>query len=84
MSSSGVYVFSLSSILILAGLSFGGVMALIGFGGLLGMKLYRILGSRLPLRTGRSAYERRVYTWIAISGFLIWGSALCCSLHYAA
>jgi hypothetical protein len=75
-----VVVFSLSYVLIMAGLAFGGAMTLVGFGGLLVTSFHRSLGSPLPLPTLHNAQERRLYVLVGIAGFIVWGSAFWCSL----
>jgi hypothetical protein len=76
-------MFSLSFILIVAGLMFGGATALIGFVGLLGAWFHRSLGAPLPLPTLRRAADRRITLWVGVAGFLIWGSVFLISLHVA-
>jgi hypothetical protein len=77
----GCAVFSLSYVLIMAGLAFGGSMALIGFGGLLVTSFHRALGSPLPLPTLHNASERRLYVMVGIAGLMVWASAFLCSLN---
>ena len=62
----GCAVFSLSYVLIMAGLAFGGSMTLIGFGGLLVTSFHRSLGSPLPLPTLHNASERRLYLLVGV------------------
>jgi len=76
-------MFSLSIVLIVAGLMFGGATALIGFVGLLGAWFHRSLGSPLPLPTLRRPEERRITMWVGVAGFLLWGSVFLISLHVA-
>ncbi len=59
-------MFSLPYVVIMAGLSFGGAMTVIGFGGLLGAWFHRELGTPLPLPTLRGPVERRLYTYVGI------------------
>jgi hypothetical protein len=73
-------VFSLTFILIVAGLTFGGATAVIGFGGFLTAWFHRSLGSPLPLPTLHSAAEKRLYLSVGLAGFLVWGSAFLASL----
>jgi hypothetical protein len=77
----GCVVFSLSYVLIMAGLAFGGSMTVIGFGGLLVTSFHRSLGSPLPLPTLHNASERRLYLLVGAAGFVVWGSAFVCSLN---
>ena len=79
----GCLVFRLDFILILAGLAFGGATTLIGFGGLLGTWFHRALGTPLPLPTLHRASERRLYVFVGVAGFLLWGSAFLYSLKVA-
>jgi len=74
-------MFSLSIVLVVAGLMFGGATALIGFVGLLGAWFHRSLGSPLPLPTLRRREERRITMWVGVAGFLIWGSVFLISLR---
>jgi hypothetical protein len=76
-------VFSLSYVLIMAGLAFGGAVTLVGFGGLLLAWFHRSLGSPLPLPTLHNAFEARLYVAVGIAGVLLWGSAFVCSLKLA-
>jgi hypothetical protein len=76
-------MFSLSFVLIVAGLMFGGATALIGFVGLLGAWYHRSLGSPLPLPTLHRATDRRITLWVGIAGFLLWGSVFLISLRAA-
>ncbi len=77
----GWAVFSLSYVLIMAGLAFGGAVTLVGFGGLLFAWFHRALGSPLPLPTLHNASERQLYVMVGVAGFLVWGSAFVCSLN---
>ena len=79
----GCAVFSLAFVVVIAGLAFGGAMALIGFGGLLGTSFHRALGTPLPLPTIHSAFERGLYICVGIAGFVVWGSAFLYSLRIA-
>jgi hypothetical protein len=72
---------SLSFVLIVAGLMFGGATALIGFVGLLGAWFHRSMGSPLPLPTLSSATDRRITMWVGVAGFLLWGSVFLISLR---
>jgi hypothetical protein len=74
-------MFSLSFVLIVAGLMFGVATALIGFVGLLGAWFHRSIGAPLPLRTLRRAADRRITMWVGIAGFLLWGSVFLISLR---
>jgi hypothetical protein len=76
-------MFSLSFVLIVAGLMFGGAAALIGFLGLLGAWFHRSLGSPLPLPTLQRAADRRITLWVGVAGFLLWGSVFLISLRVA-
>ena len=76
-------MFSLSIVLIVAGLMFGGAATLIGFGGLLGAWFHRSLGAPLPLPTLRRPEERRISMWVGIGGLLLWGSLFLISLRIA-
>ncbi|MFZ0911953.1 MAG: hypothetical protein WBQ76_00930 [Candidatus Korobacteraceae bacterium] len=76
-------MFSLSFILIIAGLAFGGATTLIGFGGLLGACFHRALGNPLPLPTIRNPFERRLYIYVGTGGFVVWVSAFLYSLKIA-
>ena len=76
-------MFSLSIVLIVAGLMFGGTTALIGFVGLLGAWFHRSIGAPLPLPTLRRPQERRITMWVGVAGFLLWGSVFLISLHMA-
>jgi hypothetical protein len=73
-------MFSLSIVLIVAGLMFGGATALIGFVGLLGAWFHRSLGAPLPLPTLSRREERRITMWVGVAGFLLWGSVFLISL----
>lgn len=74
-------MFSLTFVLIVAGLTFGGATTLIGFGGLLGAWFHRSIGAPLPLPTLRRAADRRLTMWVGIAGFLLWGSVFLISLR---
>ena len=74
-------MFSLSFILIVAGLMFGAGTALIGFLGLLGAWFHRSLGSPLPLPTLHRAADRRITMWVGVAGFVLWASVFLISLH---
>jgi len=74
-------MFSLSFVLIVAGLMFGGATALIGFVGLLGAWFHRSIGCPLPLPTLRREADRRLTLWVGIAGFLLWGSVFLISLQ---
>ena len=76
-------VFSLTFVLVIAGLAFGGAMAVIGFGGLLGTSLHRALGTPLPLPTIHNPFERRLYIYVGIAGLLVWAGAFLYSLKIA-
>ena len=76
-------MFSLSFVVVIAGLAFGGATTVIGFGGLLGTSLHRALGTPLPLPTLHSAFERRLYIWVGAAGFVVWISAFVYSLKIA-
>jgi hypothetical protein len=73
-------MFSLSVVLIVAGLMFGGATALIGFVGLLGAWFHRSIGAPLPLPTLRRQADRRITMWVGVAGFLLWGSVFLISL----
>ena len=79
----GLAVFSLSFVVIIAGLAFGGATTLIGFGGLLGTSFHRAMGTPLPLPTLHSPFERRLYIAVGVAGFLVWISAFVYSLKIA-
>jgi hypothetical protein len=70
-------------VLILAGLAFGGSMALIGFGGFLTAWFHASLGTPLPLPTIHSPFEKKLYLCVGFAGFLLWGGAFLASLHVA-
>jgi len=76
-------MFSLSFVLIVAGLMFGGATALIGFVGLLGAWFHRSLGAPLPLPTLQRPSDRRITMWVGVAGFLLWGSVFLISLRVA-
>jgi len=73
-------MFSLPYVVIMAGLSFGGAMTVIGFGGLLGAWFHRELGTPLPLPTLHGPVEKKLYTGVGIAGFVVCGSAFLWSL----
>jgi hypothetical protein len=75
-------VFSLGYVLIMAGLAFGGAVALVGFGGLLFAWFHRSLGSPLPLPTLHNASEARLYVAVGTAGVLLWAGAFVCSLKF--
>jgi hypothetical protein len=79
----GCAVFNLTFVLVIAGLAFGGGMALIGFGGLLGMSFHRAMGTPLPLPTIHNAFERRLYVCVGIAGFVVWAATFLYSLKIA-
>ena len=74
-------MFSLTFVLILAGLLFGAGTALISFVGLLGAWFHRSLGAPLPLPTLRRASDRRLTLWVGIAGLLLWASVFLISLR---
>jgi len=74
-------VFSLTFVLVIGGLAFGGATTVIGFGGLLGTSLHRALGTPLPLPTLHNPFERRLYVYVGIAGFLVWATAFFFSLR---
>ena len=74
-------MFSLSFVLIVAGLMFGGATALIGFVGLLGAWFHRSLGAPLPLPTLSRAADRRITLWVGIAGFLLWVTVFVISIR---
>jgi TRAP-type C4-dicarboxylate transport system permease small subunit len=76
-------VFSLSFVLVLAGLAFGGLMALIGFGGFLTAWFHHSLGTPLPLPTLHNKHEKHLYLGVAAAGFVLWGITLLISLRLA-
>jgi len=78
----GCALFSFGYVLIMAGLAFGGVATVVGFGGLLVTSFHRSLGSPLPLPTLHNAFERRLYVLVGLAGFVLWGSAFWCSLNF--
>jgi hypothetical protein len=77
----GCAVFSLSYVLIMAGLAFGGAVTLVGFGGLLFTWFHHALGSPLPLPTLHNTFERRLYILVGLAGVVVWGSSFVCSLN---
>jgi hypothetical protein len=76
-------VFDLGFILIVAGLAFGGFMALIGFGGFLTAWFHRSMGAPLPLPTLHNAHERNLYLGVGAAGLVVWAVALAISLRVA-
>jgi hypothetical protein len=76
-------VFDLSFVLVVAGLAFGGLMALIGFGGFLTAWFHRTMGAPLPLPTLHNSHERNLYLGVAAAGVLVWSVALLVSLRIA-
>jgi hypothetical protein len=76
-------MFSLSFVLIMAGLAFGGATTVIGFGGLLGTSFHRALGTPLPLPTLHNPFERRLYVYVGVAGLVVWASAFLYSLKIA-
>jgi len=78
-----VVVFDLTFVLVIAGLTFGGFMALVGFGGFLTAWFHRSMGTPLPLPTLHNARERNLYLGVAAAGVVVWGVALLVSLHVA-
>ena len=76
-------MFSLTFVLVIAGLAFGGAMAVIGFGGLLATSFHRALGTPLPLPTLRSPFEKRLYIYVGIAGFVVWAGTFLYSLKVA-
>ncbi len=83
MSQWGRALSSLGFVLVIAGLSFGGGMTVIGFGGLLGAWFHSFLGAPLPLPVLHNSVERRLYLFVGLSGFAIWCSAFLYSLQIA-
>ena len=79
----GWAMFSLTFVLVIAGLAFGGAMTLIGFCGLLGTSLHRALGTPLPLPTIHSSFERWLYVSVGGAGFVVWASVFLLSLKVA-
>ena len=79
----GCAVFSLTFVLVIAGLAFGGSVALVGFGGLLGTSFHRALGAPLPLPTVHNAFEKRLFVGVGIVGIVVWACAFLCSLKIA-
>jgi len=78
----GCAVFSLGYVLIMAGLAFGGAVAVVGFGGLLVTSFHRSLGSPLPIPTLHNAFERRLYVLVGLSGLALWAVAFWWSLTF--
>ncbi len=74
-------MFSLSFVLIVAGLMFGGATALIGFVGLLGAWFHRSLGAPLPLPTLSRAADRRITLWVGVAGLLLWAAVFVISIR---
>ena len=79
----GCVVFSLTFVLVIAGLAFGGAMAVVGFGGLLATSFHRSLGTPLPLPTIHSASERWLYIYVGLVGLLVWAGVFLYSLKVA-
>src|SRR5436190_21420188 len=79
--SSWCSVFSLPFILIIAGLTFGGATAIIGFGGFLTAWFHGALGSPLPLPTLHNAFEKRLYLGVGFAGLLLWAGTFLVSLR---
>lgn len=77
------HVFNLSFVLIVAGLAFGGVMTLVGFGGLLTAWFHKSMGTPFPLPTLRNRHEAHVYLGVGTAGFVLWGIVLLISLRVA-
>ena len=73
----------LSFVLVVAGLAFGGLTALIGFGGFLTAWFHRSLGTPFPLPTLHNNHERNLYLGVAAAGVVVWGVALLVSLRIA-
>ena len=76
-------MFDLSFVLVVAGLAFGGLTALIGFGGFLTAWFHTTLGTPLPLPSLHSTRERNWYLGVAAGGLVVWVVALLVSLHIA-
>jgi hypothetical protein len=76
-------VFSLTFVVVIAGLAFGGATALVGFGGLLGTSFHRALGTPLPLPTIHTRHEQRLYVCVGLVGFLVWAVTFLYSLKVA-
>ena len=76
-------MFSLTFVLVIAGLAFGGGMALIGFGGLLGTSFHRALGTPLPLPTIHNRFEQWLYVCVGLAGLVVWVSTFLYSLKIA-
>jgi hypothetical protein len=76
-------VFSLSFVFVVAGLAFGGIMTLVGFGGFLTAWFHRALGTPLPLPTLHNKREKHLYLGVAAAGFVLWAITLLVSLHIA-
>jgi len=74
-------LFSLSFVLVLAGLMFGAATTLIGFVGLLGAWFHRSMGSPLPLPTLHRPSDRRLTLWVGVAGFLLWAGVSLISLR---
>jgi hypothetical protein len=66
----------------MAGLAFGGIVTLVGFGGLLVTSFHRSMGSPLPLPTLHNSFERNLYVSVGIFGFLLWSGSFWCSLNF--
>ena len=76
-------MFSLSFILIVAGLMFGGAMAVVGFTGFLTAWFHRSMGSPLPLPTLHNAFEKKLYLGVTLAGVIMWGGVLLISFQVA-
>ena len=76
-------MFSLSFVLVVAGLTFGGFMALIGFGGFLTAWFHHSLGTPLPLPTLHNKRDKHLYLGVAAAGFVVWGITFLISLRLA-
>jgi hypothetical protein len=70
-------------VLILAGLAFGGITALVGFGGFLTAWFHTSLGTPLPLPTLHNRRDKYLYLGVGAAGFAIWGITLLISLRLA-
>ncbi len=67
-------MFSLSFVLVVAGL---------GFGGFLTAWFHRSLGTPLPLPTLHNKREKHLYLGVAAAGFVVWGITFLISLRLA-
>ena len=76
-------MFDLTFVLIVAGLTFGGFMAVIGFGGFLTAWFHHSIGAPLPLPTLHNAHEKRLYLSVALAGFVLWSVVLLISFRVA-